>query len=192
MEGPALVLNRGWTAIGTTTVRQSLVLLVRGSACAIDPISYEVFDLEEWLLRSELRCEELPRERLVRAPNQLVEKPEVIVLTRYNKVPRIEVAFSRRNLYRRDEHCCQYCGKRGSGDDMSIDHVKPRCRGGLTTWENCVLACVRCNSRKADRTPKEVGLRLRRPPRRPTWSPLLQSLPSARPTSWGRFLKDVG
>lgn len=87
MEGPALVLNRGWTAIGTTTVRQSLVLLVRGSARAIDPATYEVFDLEEWLLRSELRCGELPRERLVRAPNQLVEKPEVIVLTRYNKIP---------------------------------------------------------------------------------------------------------
>ncbi|MGE0707051.1 MAG: HNH endonuclease [Planctomycetota bacterium] len=192
MLEPALILNRSWMAIGTTTVRQALILVVRGSARVIEPSTYEVFALEEWLLRSEERAAALERARLVRTPHYLVEKPEVVLLSRYDKVPRTEVAFSRRNLYRRDEYRCQYCGERQSPQDMSIDHVVPRCQGGVTSWENCVLACVDCNSRKADRRPHEVGLRLRKAPRRPTWSPLLEALPQARPDSWGRFLKDVG
>ena len=90
-----------------------------------------------------------------------VEIPEVILLSTYGKVPRIEVSFSRKNLYRRDGHACQYCGTHRPSSELSIDHVLPRSRGGRTTWENCVLACVRCNSKKADRTPREVGFLVR-------------------------------
>lgn len=188
MHEPTLVLNRGWIPVGTATVRQALILLVRGAACVIEPQSYEVHGLDDWLMRSMERQEELPRDRQVATPYFLVEKPEVMLLTSYSRVPQTEVAFSRRNLYRRDEHRCQYCGRRGKGGELSIDHVMPRSRGGPTSWENCVLACLRCNSRKADRTPAEVGLRLARQPKRPRWSPILDTLPAARPPSWSRFL----
>jgi 5-methylcytosine-specific restriction endonuclease McrA len=189
VQKPALILNRGWLVIGTTTVRQALVLLVRGAARVINPSDYEVFELDDWLMRSMERSEELARERFVKTPHFLVEKPEVMLLSRYSKIPRLEVAFSRRNLFRRDGHACQYCGRQAPPSEMSIDHVVPRCKGGKTSWENCVLSCVRCNSRKADRLPRDVGLRLRAKPRRPTWSPLLESLPTARPESWARFLR---
>jgi len=183
-----LVLNRHWTAITTATVRQSMVLLCREKAQVICTESYAMFMLEAWIERSQERAE-LGLGRFLRTPNLPVEAPEVILLSAYGGVPRLEVAFSRRNLYRRDDYSCQYCGRCRPPSDLSIDHVLPRSRGGRTSWENCVLACVRCNSKKADRTPREVGFRLQRAPKKPTWSPLVASLPQARPESWGKFLR---
>lgn len=67
-------------------------------------------------------------------------------------------------IYRRDNHTCQYCG---STRNLTIDHVIPRCRGGSDQWENLTLACSRCNTLKGNKTPEQVGLRLRRKPRPP-------------------------
>ncbi len=189
MHEPTLVLNRNWSPISTTHARQALVLLCRDAAHAVCPDTYELFELGRWVERTIDRLPALDRKRLVRTPSSWIEKPEVILLREYAGIPRREVAFSRRNLYRRDDFRCQYCKRPGAPHELSIDHVVPRSRGGKTTWENCVLACVRCNSRKANRTPRESGLSLDRPPRRPTWSPLLAALPRAQPESWKKFLK---
>lgn len=185
-----LVLNRHWVAVGTTTIRRTFVLLVREAAAAVCPRSYEVLDFARWVERSRAAAWSLPEDaaRVVRTPRLLLERPEVILLHGYGGVPRREVSFTRRNLYRRDDHACQYCGRRRPSSELSIDHVVPRSLGGPTTWENCVLACVRCNTKKANKTLREVGFTLLRPPRRPTWSPLLDALPQARPQSWAQFL----
>lgn len=188
LDAPTLVLNKNWHAITTTTVREALLLLCRAAARAVCPASYEIFDLEAWLDRSARRVAELPRERWVATPSCAIEAPEVILLSAFGGVPRREVAFSRRNLYRRDGFVCQYCKRLLPPSRLSIDHVIPRSRGGSTSWENCVLACVRCNAKKGNRTPQESGLRLSRPPRRPSWSPLSETLPQRRPESWNRFL----
>ena len=185
-----LVLNRNWTAITTATIKQSMVLLCRGKAQAICTETYAVYALEAWIERSLERLE-TGQGRFLRTPSLPVEVPEVILLSCYGKVPRIEVSFSRKNLYRRDGYVCQYCGTHRPSSELSIDHVVPRSRGGRTTWENCVLACVRCNAKKADHTPREVGFRLRREPQRPTWSPLVASLPQTQPESWGKFLREA-
>ena len=185
-----LVLNRNWTAITTATVKQSMILLCRGKASAICTETYAVYALAGWIERS-LERVETGEAQFLRTPSLPVEIPEVILLSTYGKVPRIEVSFSRKNLYRRDGHACQYCGRHRPSSELSIDHVIPRSRGGRTTWENCVLACVRCNSKKADRTPREVGFSLERPPRRPTWSPLVASLPQTQPESWSKFLRET-
>ncbi|MCO5165805.1 MAG: HNH endonuclease [Planctomycetes bacterium] len=185
----ALVLNRHWTPVSTTTVRRALVLLCRSTASAICPASYEVYDLDAWIARSLDTGAALARERLLRTPRFAIEKPEVILLLGYAGVPRREVSFSRRNLYRRDGYACQYCGRRRPLDELSIDHVLPRSRGGKTTWENCVLACVRCNTKKANKTLRESGFQLARAPGKPTWSPLLESIPRAHPPSWRKFLE---
>jgi 5-methylcytosine-specific restriction endonuclease McrA len=184
-----LVLNQQWTAVCTTTVRKAMILLCRDTAVAICPATYETFDLDAWMRRS--REQPPPRERTIRTTREAIEKPEVILLRTYNGIPRREVSFSRRNLYRRDGYSCQYCGKRKSPQDLSIDHVVPRSRGGKTTWENCVLACVRCNAKKANKTLVESGFQLLRRPERPTWSPLLESLPRAQPPSWQKFISRV-
>ena len=77
----------------------------------------------------------------------------MITLTEYDRVPANAVTFSRRNIYKRDRYTCQYCGVQPGSEELTIDHVLPRSRGGTSTWENCVLACLECNKRKADRTP---------------------------------------
>lgn len=82
------------------------------------------------------------------------------------------MAFSRRNIFERDHYTCQYCGVQPGVDELSIDHVFPRSQGGTSTWDNCVLACVECNKKKADRTPSEADMKLRKQPCRPQWKPL--------------------
>lgn len=76
--------------------------------------------------------------------------------------------FSRKSLFRRDQYCCQYCGKALSSRSITIDHVLPRSLGGKTNWENCVSACLKCNSNKRDRTPEQADMKLLSPPTIPT------------------------
>ena len=77
------------------------------------------------------------------------------------------VPFSRANIYARDEHSCQYCGRRFPTSELTFDHVVPVAQGGRKDWENIVTCCVSCNRRKGGRTPEEAGMRLVRPPKRP-------------------------
>jgi 5-methylcytosine-specific restriction endonuclease McrA len=91
--------------------------------------------------------------------------PTVIRLRHYVNVPYKEIPLTRRNVLYRDGHSCQYCGC--TGEDLTIDHIIPRSRGGGDTWENVVAACVRCNVKKGSRTPREAEMPLLRPPRRP-------------------------
>lgn len=103
---------------------------------------------------------------VLRTPTRAVPVPSVIRLARYVRRPiRQKVAFNRRNLFRRDDHRCQYCGRRGS--DLTLDHVIPRSKGGPTSWENVVACCRPCNARKRDRTPEQAGMALARAPKAP-------------------------
>ena len=86
-----------------------------------------------------------------------------MVLRDYVK-PQTQVAFTRFNLFLRDEFTCQYCGTNG---DLTFDHVVPRASGGVTSWENVVAACSPCNLRKGSRSLRQCGMSLRKPPRRP-------------------------
>ncbi len=183
LSQPTLVLNRSWFAIATTSVRHALVLVYTGSAKVIRPDTYEVHGFESWA-----RLEVDPDEPHVRSVDLRIAIPEVVVLSRFNSVPRQKVAFSRRNLTRRDRSICQYCGLRPRDSELSIDHVLPRSRGGSTSWENCVLACASCNRRKADRLPREVGLKLLNHPTQPPWSPIHQVPHGRIRPSWQRFL----
>ena len=103
-------------------------------------------------------------EQTVRSPSTEIRMPSVIVLKDYVK-PQKRVAFTRFNLFLRDEFCCQYCGSRG---ELTFDHVLPRSRGGITSWENVVAACSPCNLKKANKLLRQSGLTLRKPPRQPT------------------------
>ncbi|MBN9189648.1 MAG: HNH endonuclease, partial [Microbacterium sp.] len=92
------------------------------------------------------------------------ERPAVIVLTRYVRVPHgRHVPVTRRGVLRRDGFRCAYCGTSAS----TIDHVLPRSRGGADSWENLVACCLRCNNTKSDRTPQEMSWTLRFAPRPP-------------------------
>ena len=87
-------------------------------------------------------------------------------------VYRSRVPFSKRNILVRDGFACAYCGERNG--KMTIDHIIPRCRGGASTFENCVACCRPCNTKKGSRTPNEARMYLRRQPHQPTISEFLR------------------
>jgi len=186
LDRPALVLNRNWVAIQTTTVKEAIGLVAKGSARIIEPESFAAHDLETWndVSRAKARF----GDAVIRSARLELAPPEVILLTAYDGMGERSVVFSRRNLFKRDRFTCQYCGAQPGPEELTIDHVAPRSRGGVSSWENCVLACVACNKRKADRSPAESGLALRKTPRKPSWRSLARIEPRIRRESWEQFL----
>ena len=160
-------------------------MLWNESARVVDPDDFRLYDWADW---SQLRPTE--GELFIQAVRLRLRVPEVITLTGYDRLPSAAVAFSRRNVFKRDHYTCQYCGVQPGTEELSIDHVIPRSQGGTSTWENCVLACVACNKRKADRTPQQAGMKLRRPPVRPTWKPLYAAH-RVRIASWSKFISEA-
>lgn len=182
LEQPTLVLNRRWSPVHVTTVERALVLLWTDAARAVDPEDFQLHGWDAWTRL--VPAEDAP---CVRTARLRLRVPEVLCLARFDRMPAVGVAFSRRNVARRDHHTCQYCGSRPGGDRITVDHVIPRAQGGPSTWTNCVAACVACNALKADRTPEQAGLRLRRPPLRPDWRPFYAAR-GRKLASWAKFL----
>jgi 5-methylcytosine-specific restriction endonuclease McrA len=186
LQRPTLVLNRRWTPIRTAPVQDAIGLVAKGTAMIIEPESFETHDLLSWNDVSRARVK--MGEALIRSPRLALVPPEVILLLTYEGEGGRAVVFSRKNLFKRDRYTCQYCGMQPGPEELTVDHVVPRSRGGTSTWENCVLACVECNKRKADRTPAQAGLKMRKTPRKPSWKALVQVPARDRRESWDKFL----
>jgi 5-methylcytosine-specific restriction endonuclease McrA len=166
-------------------VSRSLVLLWNDNARVVDPQDYQLYTWSDW---SRL----IPRddEPFIQAVRLRLRVPEVVALRHYDRIPTNAVTFSRRNIYKRDRYTCQYCGAQPGTEELTLDHVLPRAQGGISTWENCVLACIGCNKRKADRTPDQAGMPLRKQPVRPVWRPLYATR-DVRIDSWTRFVSEA-
>ena len=160
-----LVLNRSWQAIHVKTPAEAFCMMATGAASGLDidpdgamrPVLWT-----EWLT---LPVRE--HDRAVKTVRGELRVPTVIVSTTYARVPMRRRSFSGRSLWERDGGVCQYTGRSLKPGEGNIDHVVPRSRGGRTDWENCVLAHREVNSRKADKTPDEAGLKLLRQPAAP-------------------------
>ena len=185
LDRPTLVLNRYWQPVNVATVARSLTMLWNESAHVVDPEDFRLYTWADWA-----RLAPRDGEPYIRTVTFRLRVPEVVTLTRYDRLRESTVTFSRRNLFKRDHSSCQYCGARPGSAELTIDHVIPRSQGGTSTWENCVLACVACNARKANRTPEQARMRLRKAPVRPSWKPLYASSP-IRIESWSRFLSEA-
>ena len=185
LNRPTLILNRSWQPVGVATVSRSLVLLWNDNARVVDPQDYQLYTWSDW---SRL----IPRdnELFIQAVRLRLRVPEVVALTHYDRIPINAVTFSRRNIYKRDRYTCQYCGAQPGTEELTLDHVLPRAQGGISTWDNCVLACIGCNKRKADRTPEQAGIPLRKRPVRPVWRPLYATR-DVRIDSWTRFVSEA-
>ena len=186
LDRTALVLNKRWAPIQVTSVKEAIGLVAKGAALIIEPETYQTHDLGTWHDVSKIRNR--LGGALIRSARLSLVPPEVIVLTAYEGRGARSVVFSRRNLFKRDHYTCQYCGLQPGPEELTVDHVLPRSRGGISTWENCVLACVACNSRKANRTPDEASLKLRKVPRKPSWKPLGNLSSRERRETWEQFL----
>lgn len=190
LEGSALVLNKNWVPIQTTSVKEAISLVAKGSARILEPGTFAMHDLTSWNQASSLRSK-LGEDVVIRSCHLALVPPEVIILTQYDKLAQRSVVFSRKNIFKRDKYTCQYCGAQPGPNELTIDHIVPRSKGGTSTWENCVLACIECNKKKADLPLEKCGLKLRKKPVKPSWKALMQVSPKLRKQSWDQFLSEA-
>ena len=187
LNQPVLVLNRLWQAVNVCSVRRAMSLLFQGHAQVVlnDSSDFRTFNFGEWANFSRTD----PHHESIGTVSFCIRVPRVILLMVYDRVPRKEVKFTRHNIYERDKNTCQYCGKSFDRSDLNLDHVVPKNRGGPTNWENIVCSCIRCNTRKGHRTPRESGMHLIRAPKRPKWRPFVQVTFGMRAhESWKHFI----
>jgi 5-methylcytosine-specific restriction endonuclease McrA len=160
--GAALVLNATYEPLCVVPLRRAVVLVLAEKAVVIES-SDDVMHSERLSLPI----------------------PTVVRLSRYVRVPyRREVPLTRRAVLERDGHGCVYCGTRAD----TIDHVRPRSRGGQHVWTNVVAACARCNHRKGDRLLAELGWHLSTPPVQPPATVAVVMGWSVRDPSWAQYL----
>lgn len=197
MQVSVLALNRNFAAVHVISVRRAFCLLFKELAevISVEEGHYRAYDFDGWREISELRAslgERNDHDDWIRAVNFDIQVPRIVRLLRYDRLPRNSVKFNRRNVFLRDEHRCQYCGRRYTSARLSLDHVLPRSRGGPDTWENVVCACLSCNVRKGGRTPTEAGMKLIRPPIKPPRSPLLsRHLSQRKYSAWRTFFPTI-
>lgn len=171
-----LVLNRLYVAVHVIGVRRAFGLICRELAEVIhmEDGRFANYDFASWRELCELEVHNKQYgEDWIRAVNFEIRVPRVIRLLNYDRLPRRALRLNRHTVFARDGHRCQYCGRRFPTGELSLDHVVPRSRGGGTSWENVVCACLDCNVRKGGRTPQEAHMRLVTTPVRPKRSPLL-------------------
>lgn len=128
--------------------------------------------------------------REIHSVSLTVRLPAVVRLLTLIRVKPSGVKFSRQHIYARDRYECQYCGEQPPMSELTYDHVVPRALGGPTDWTNIVTCCVPCNRRKGGKLLEHSGLRLRRPPRKPGWSPYVIIKIGLRnpPDAWHTYL----
>jgi 5-methylcytosine-specific restriction endonuclease McrA len=198
LDASVLVLNKLFMAVHVISVRRAFILLCKELAEVVsqEDGQFATYDFQTWREISEYRLKNFQyreeEDDWVRTASTQIQVPRVIRLLDYEKVPRHAVKFNRRNIFARDNNQCQFCGKRFSTTELSLDHVVPRSQGGVSSWENIVCACIDCNVRKGGRTPKQAHMSLIRKPEKPKRSPLLNlKLTSKKYHSWKTFLDNA-
>lgn len=151
MSQEVLVLNSDYEPLNVCNLRRAVVLVYLGKA--------DVLHAQD------------EAQPLASAEGELTVAPSVVRLRHHVKRPLPELKLSRRSVFARDNYTCQYCGS--TSKDLTIDHVTPKRHGGGMHWENLVACCRRCNTKKGDKAPEKVGMKLLRPPRRPRYTPYI-------------------
>ncbi len=164
-RGRVLVLNASYEPLNVCTVRRALVLILKEKA--------EVLERGEGVLRSE---------------TMRVDRPEVIRLITFVRVPRDihRRRITRKAVLARDGWTCQYCGS--NRHTLTVDHVIPRSRGGESIWENIVASCAPCNRKKGNRLPQEIRMHPKRRPRPPGPTVFIRIAAPRTPEAWEPYL----
>lgn len=141
LHAPVLVLNASYEPINVCAARRAIVLVLKGVAMTEEENGH-----------------------FLHAACLAFRVPSVIRLLEYRRIPHQTRALSRKNILLRDRNTCQYCGEILASGELTLDHVIPRSRGGLSTWENLVACCHPCNREKGNQLPAEAGMKLLREP----------------------------
>lgn len=156
-----LVLNSGYDALNICTVNRAYKLIVKGRA--------EIIQEDSVPLYTSSRA--YPRPSVIRLINNV---------SFYKKI-----SVTRNNIFKRDEFRCGYCT---SKDNLTVDHIKPKSKGGGYTWENLVTCCRRCNNKKDDKTPEEAGMKLLIKPYKPNLRDFLRNYTTTINSAWEAYL----
>lgn len=161
-----LVLNATYEPLNVVSVRRAVILLLKDKAELVEATDARL-----------------------RAMSVTLPMPSVIRLVAYVRLPhRMVLPVTRRTVLARDNEICQYCGGMPGRNDLTIDHVLPRSRGGETTWNNVVAACMRCNQRKGNRTPEEANMPLLSRPAQPRYVALVLLRQGRGAESWMKYM----
>ncbi len=164
---PVLLLNASFEPIRIINWKRALTLVFSGKVEVVEEYTREVHSI-----------------------SIAVRLPAVVRLLTLIRVRAGGVKFSRQNIYTRDNYECQYCGGQPPVHELTYDHIIPRALGGPTDWHNIVTCCITCNRRKGGKSLEQVGMRLRRPPHKPSWQPYVTIALGMRnpPESWRDYL----
>lgn len=164
-----LVLNATYEPLSVVSTRRAIVLLLKEKAEMLEAA-----------------------ERELHASNVSMPIPLVIRLVYYVRVPhRVFVPFSRKTIMMRDKYTCQYCGAQPTKAELTLDHIVPKVRGGLNTWENVVCACKACNNRKGSHTLDEVNMTLLSQPTRPQYLAIVVLASQGVHETWGKYIPEL-
>jgi 5-methylcytosine-specific restriction endonuclease McrA len=185
---PVLVLNRHWVPITVIRAERAIGMLFTSKARVVDAEDFSTHDFESWTDVGKI----FRGDEYIKTARLKIPVPEVLLLSDSNSQPSYRrVTFSRKNLLKRDRRTCQYCGHKVATSDFTIDHIKPKSRGGPMSWANCVIACVTCNLMKDNRTPEEAGMKLLSVPTTPAPRRINYSIEIfTKKVSWQKFIKD--
>ncbi len=161
-----LVLNATYEPLNIVSVQRAIVLLLKDKAEVVEAAK-----------------------RKIRAERIAIDWPLVIRLVTFVPIPRrLPLPLSRRTVLARDLYTCQYCGAQPVKQELTLDHVIPRSRGGATTWENVVAACGPCNRRKGDRLSEEANMLPLTKPTRPRFLAIVLMGEANAHVAWRKYL----
>ncbi|MCD6116054.1 HNH endonuclease [bacterium] len=163
LESRVLVLNQNYEPLSVCSAKRAVILLYLHKAEMVER-----------------------NHDIIHSVSVSIPLPSIVRLSDYKRIPKKRIVLSRKNIIRRDNHKCQYCGT--SEEPLTVDHIIPRVRGGKDTWENLVCACMRCNTKKGDRTPEEAGMKLLREPKKPSYHFFIQHIVGTPDDRWKPYL----
>ena len=164
MGRKVLILNSDFRALTICSVNKAFLLVYMNKAEVVNKVENQY----------------------LRTISRSFDMPSVIRLYSYVNMPYKGVMLNRQNVFKRDGNLCVYCGVR---EELTLDHVMPRSRGGKTNWTNLVTACKKCNAKKGDYTPEEAGMRLPYKPFKPSFVVFLREFSGVADEHWKQFLQ---
>ena len=163
MNQQVLLLNQSYEPMQICNMKRAIILLFLEKAHSV-----EQFDVE------------------IHSVSASIKMPAVIRLFTYIKLPRNNIVLTRKNILKRDSLACQYCGNKSL--PLTVDHIIPKVRGGVDSWENLTTACVICNNKKGNRTPREARMKLLSKPRVPNRITFIQRFVKTPAKEWRPYL----